>query len=183
MTVCVLVWLDLSGSSHLSGVPCALVGPASFGSGPRAWGAAWLVGTRTGVASWSGVEHPALEIVAHDVAPADDRGQPPVSEAFAVLQDGGHTQRRRRLDDEPCVLVEQPHTGLDALLADEHDIVDHDDKIIEDFGDGAPTRDTVGDGVDGVGLHNRAFPPRQRHRRRPLGLDSDGLQRVVRAAS
>jgi hypothetical protein len=71
--------------------------------------------------------------------------------------------------------VKQPHAGLDALFADERDVVDDDEEVVENLRDCAPTGHTVGDGLDGVGLHDRAATPRQRHGRRSHGLDGDHL--------
>lgn len=80
------------------------------------------------------------------------------------------------LDDESRVLVEQPHAGLDRILANEHHLVDHDEQVVQDLGDRAAPGDSVGDRLDAIRLDHRPLTPRQRHRGRTGGLDGDHLR-------
>ena len=71
--------------------------------------------------------------------------------------------------------IKHPHSGNDALLLDQRDMVGHGQKVVQNRRDRAPAGDSIGDRLDAVGLDDRFRPPRQRHRRRAPRLHANDL--------
>ena len=73
------------------------------------------------------------------------------------------------------MLIERTHGRSDRVLAHEHDVVEHDEQVIQHLGDRTAPGDAVGDRLDAVRLDHGSLTPRQRHCGRTNGLDSDHL--------
>ncbi|MDB5113758.1 MAG: hypothetical protein JWL78_828, partial [Chloroflexi bacterium] len=123
----------------------------------------------------TGFQHPPREVGSTHVATAQDRGDAPPGEPVRFLEDGGDPKRCGRLHDESRVLMEHPHADLDRILANEHHVVEHDEQVVQHLRDRTAPGDAVGDRLDAVRLDHRSLAPRQRHRGRTNGLDSDHL--------
>jgi hypothetical protein len=122
-----------------------------------------------------GFQDPAREVGRAHIASAQDRGDArpgarsgsSTTAAMPSAADGSTTRSR--------MLIERPHAGHDRVLAHEYHVVDHDEQVVQHLRNRTATGDAIGDRLDAVGLDHLSLTPRQRHRGRTEGLDSDHL--------
>lgn len=119
--------------------------------------------------------NPTTISIQTDIAATNNRHHATPREPITILQHRSHTQRRRRLHNQPRMLQQQPHTRDNRPLPHQDGIINHLKEIIQNHRNGKPPGNTIRDRHSGIRGDHPPLTPRTRHRRRTSRLHTDHL--------